>query len=89
MPYKDCERKEIVMEIVRRQAYRILKVGPACSRLLSKLLSFTLHIKTYNICDGTNLKGNTLWKQLEKTKLCGGNRTWQSMKEQFRKVQQY
>ena len=26
MPYKDCERKEILEEIIRRQAYRILKV---------------------------------------------------------------
>ena len=34
----------------------------------------------------SNLKGNTIWKQLEKSKVCSGNRTWQSMKEQFRKV---
>ena len=34
----------------------------------------------------SNLKGNTIWKQLEKSKVCNGNRTWQSMKEQFRKV---
>ena len=36
MPYKDCERKEIVEEIVRRQAFRILKVAPACSQILSE-----------------------------------------------------
>ena len=33
-----------------------------------------------------NLQGNTIWKQLEESKVCSGNRTWQSMKEQFRKV---
>ena len=45
MPYKDCERKEIVQEIVRRQAYRILKVVPACFRLLS------------NVCDTDQISG--------------------------------
>ena len=35
MPYKDCERKEIVEEIVRRQAFRILKVVPfSCPQIL-------------------------------------------------------
>ena len=33
-----------------------------------------------------NHQGNLIWKQLEKSKVCSGNRTWQSMKEQFRKV---
>ena len=32
------------------------------------------------------VRGNALWKVLEEEKLCRGNRTWQSMKEQYRKV---
>ena len=32
------------------------------------------------------VKGNTVWQSLDKEGLCRDNRTWQSMKEQFRKV---
>ena len=32
------------------------------------------------------VRDNALWKVLEDEKLCRGNRTWQSMKEQYRKV---
>ena len=33
-------------------------------------------------------QGNVVWRRLEARRVCGGSRTWQSMKEQFRKVQQ-
>jgi len=32
------------------------------------------------------LKGNAIWKLMEKEGVCGGRRSWQSMKEQFKKV---
>ena len=75
MPYTDRERKEIVGEIVRRQAHRMLKVYLICL-----IIGFS---KMYIVW---NHQGNLIWKQLEKSKVCSGNRTWQSMKEQFRKV---
>ena len=31
-------------------------------------------------------QGNVVWRRLEERRVCGGARTWQSMKEQFRKV---
>ena len=36
MPYTDRERKEIVEEIVRRQAHRMLKVYLACLTMASR-----------------------------------------------------
>ena len=32
------------------------------------------------------LKGNAIWKLMEKEGVCGGRRSWQSLKEQFKKV---
>ena len=31
------------------------------------------------------VKGNTVWQGMEEAGVCGGRRTWQSMKEHFRK----
>ena len=31
------------------------------------------------------VKGNTVWQRMEEVGVCGGRRTWQSMKEHFRR----
>ena len=33
----------------------------------------------------STLRGNTIWQQMEEMGVCGGRRTWQSMKEHFKK----
>ena len=53
--YTAPERAEIVEELVKREAYEVLK-------------------------------GNAIWKALEKEGVCRGKRSWQSLKEQFRKA---
>jgi len=53
--YTAPERAEIVEELVKREAYEMLK-------------------------------GNAIWKALEKEGVCRGRRSWQSLKEQFRKA---
>ena len=53
--YTAPERAEIVEELVKREAYKMLK-------------------------------GNAIWKVLEKEGVCRGKRSWQSLKEQFKKA---
>merc|ERR1719319_1929364 len=45
-----------------------------------KMLKFIFKRKAYKL-----LKGNVIWQKMEENYVCGGRRTWQSMKEHFRK----
>lgn len=46
----------------------------------TEILKYIIHKKAYH-----RIKGRELWKEMEKDGICGGARTWQSMKENFRK----
>merc|ERR1719319_1534755 len=45
-----------------------------------EMLQFIFKRKAYKL-----LKGNVIWQRMEENDVCGGRRTWQSMKEHFRK----
>ena len=44
------------------------------------MVEFMVERRAYSL-----LGGNTIWQQMEEAGACGGKRTWQSMKEHFKK----
>ena len=44
------------------------------------MVDFLVEKRAYSM-----LRGNTIWQQMEEMGACGGRRTWQSMKEHFKK----
>ena len=44
------------------------------------MVDFLVEKRAYSM-----LRGNTIWQQMEEMGTCGGRRTWQSMKEHFKK----
>ena len=45
-----------------------------------EIVQFLVEKRAYSL-----LRGNTIWQQMQEGGACGGRRTWQSMKEHFKK----
>ena len=86
--YTDEERREIVEALVKKRAYNMVKVSSAWPSFILAILhpGHPGHPSSWPRASFILSQGNAVWKTLDQEGLCRDSRTWQSMKEQFRKV---